>query len=156
MPRCPCVQKVGGEASVGMTAAEFVVLAGKLLAEARDRSDGQPDCLPIGRIIVSLDNIKSHGQFQRSQPANCLNVIPSRSPDIHKVVEHPLKAFKGRFYPAFSKDLSCTTCEDAMALASNCLRQTTADSIWRDVQTLPDTLRSIIRNKGDWADDDLC
>ena len=62
-----------------------------------------------------------------------MNVIPSRSPDIHKVVEHHLRAFKGRLYPAFSKDLSCTTCEDAMVLASDCLHQTTADSIWRDL-----------------------
>lgn len=118
--RCPCVQKKGGELGVGLTAAEFQVLAGKLLAEARDRSAGQPDCFPTGRIIVSLDNDKTHKKFQ---PADRLNVIPSRSPDIHKVVEHPLKAFKGRFYPAFSKDLSCTTCEDAMVLASDCLHQ---------------------------------
>lgn len=150
------MQKTDGTPGKGMTAAEFMALSGKLLAEARERSAGDPECFPLGRIIVSLDNVSYHKRFQRSKPANCLNVIPSRSPDIHKVVEHPLKPFNSRFYAAFTRDLKCTTCEAAMKLASDCLHQTTADSIWRDVQTLPDTLRSVIRNRGDWADDDLC
>lgn len=141
---------------MGLTAAEYEHLLGQLLAEARDRSAGNPAAFPLRYLIVSMDNAKPHARWLRNTPAERKNEIPPRSPDIHKAVEHPLKAFNDRWYVAFTKDLRCTSCTAAMALAAEVLHRTTADSIWRDIQTLPATFKSIIRNKGDWADDELC
>lgn len=156
MRRRPCVQKQDGTPSIGLTNREFAVLAGRLVAEAEAGLAADPAAFPLGYPIVSLDNAKPHAAWQRGQPAERLNIIPARSPDIHKVVEHPLKEFNRKWYVRFSQDLKCTTCERSMALASEILHETTADSIHRDIKTLPDTLRSIIANRGDWADDVLC
>ena len=150
------LQKMDGEAAVTLCAAEFETLAGSLTSEAEACRWEHPEAFPLGYIIISLDNAKPHKRWQRAQPSEKLNIIPSCSPDIHKVVEHPLKPFNDRWYKAFTLDRKCTTARAAMALASDILRTTTADSIDRDMRTLPDTMRSIIKNKGDWADDELC
>lgn len=98
-----------------------------------------------------------HRKAPHTPPANDphdrLNAIPACSPDIHKVVEHPLKAFKDRWYRAFTEDQSVTTCE---SLAATVLRQTTTGGIYRDIQTLQATLQSIVANRGDWAEHRLC
>ena len=150
------LQKMDGEAAQSLTAAEFEALMGRLMAEAEACRSEHPEAFPLGYIIISLDNAKYHQRWQRAQPADKLNRIPPCSPDIHKVVEHPLKPFNDRWYKAFTLDRKCTTARSSMALASDILRLTTADSIYRDMRTLPDTMRSIIKHKGDWADDQLC
>jgi hypothetical protein len=145
-----------GEAAKGLCAAEFEALMRSLMAEAEAYRCEHPEAFPLGYIVISLDNAKPHMRWRRAQPSDRLNCIPAGSPDIHKVVEHPLKPFNDRWYREFTLDRKCTTARDAMALASDILRRTTADSIDRDMRTLPDTMRSIIKNKGDWADDELC
>lgn len=150
------LQKMDGQPAVSLSAAEFEALMGSLMAEAEACRWAHPEAFPLGYIIISLDNAKPHKRWQDAQPSDKLNRIPANSPDIHKVVEHPLKPFNDRWYKAFTLDHKCTTARDAMALASQILRTTTADSIYRDMRTLPDTMRSIIKNKGDWAADELC
>ena len=154
---CPCMQKKrGGGQAKGYTAAEHAAVMALLLADVQQKLEENPAAFPLGFAIISLDNASQHKAWLQSQPAARLNVIPAKSPDIHKVVEHPLHGFNKRFYKRFSQDLSCKTCKDAMALASEVLHQHTAESIWKDLQTLPATLHSIVVNKGDWADEDLC
>lgn len=152
----PLQRKKDGEPAAGLTNAEFGVLIARLQAEAEDYRSDHPDAFPLGYIIISLDNAKPHKHWQASQPPERLNKIPANSPDIHKIVEHPLKPFNDRWYEAFTLDRKCNSCRDAMALASSILRRTTAESIHKDLETLPATLRSIIGHKGDWADDELC
>lgn len=139
-----------------MTAAEFSDTMGKLQAEAEAACRADPDAFPIGHPVYSLDNASPHKRWQESQPAERLNVIPACSPDIHKVVEHPLKPFKERWYQEFTLDRTLTTAESCMAKASEILRRTTPTSIHNDIKTLPDTFTSIIANRGDWADPKLC
>lgn len=113
-------------------------------------------CYPLGKVIYSLDKAKQHLATLRSLEAGEKNEPPAHSPDIHKVIEHPLSAFNRAWYPEFTMDTRCTSCNTAMAKASEILRRTSADSIWKDIQTLPDTLRSVLHNGGDWADVGLC
>ena len=84
------------------------------------------------------------------------NEPPAHSPDIHKVIEHPLSPFNAAWYKEFTLDTRCTSARTAMDKASEILHRTKADSIWKDIQTLPDTLHSVLHNSGDWADHGLC
>lgn len=151
----PCMQTKEGKEAVTLTATEFSDVMGKLATDAEAACRADPSAFPMGHPIYSLDNAKPHKEWQQSQPAERLNVIPANSPDIHKVVEHPLKPFKERWYLEFTLDRTLTTAEDCMARASEILRRTTPTSIRKDMETLPATFESIIKNKGDWADRDL-
>lgn len=139
-----------------MTAAEFTALMGKLLRDVRSKARPFTDYFPLGQIIVSSDNHSCHKQWQSAQDPALLNTIPAHSPDIHKVVEHPLNPFNRRWRAAFSADRKCTTCGSAMWLAAGILRSHKASSIEADLKTLPDTLKSIVEGHGDWAPAELC
>ena len=145
-----------GEQAHGYSAAEHEALIGRCFAEAVARSAGDPACFPLGYIIVSEDNDSAHRRFGRNTPPHMLNEIPACSPDIHKVVEHPLGPFNRAWYREFTLDKKCTTCNGAMVLAAEILRRTTPESIKKDIESLPATFRSIIANKGGWADAELC
>lgn len=146
-----------GKTSKGLTAAEFGVLMAKLLkAAVRLAGADFAAYFPLGYVIVSCDNDSAHRQFQREQPPAQLNSIPAHSPDIHKVVEHPLKPFNDLWYAEYAADQRCKTTEGAMGLAIEVLNKYDADSVWKDLQTLPATLQAIIDNKGDWAPAALC
>ena len=151
----PLLQTKRGKDATGMTAAEFEWLLLQLESEAETRAAGDPEAFPVGHKILSLDNCKPHRSYMTKYPAKHFNEIPSCSPDIHKVVEHPLKPFNDRWYTEFTLDQRCTTCESAMALASTVLHRTTPKSIENDIKTIPATLRSIVANRGDWADPKL-
>lgn len=153
---CPCVQKVTGEEAVGFTKQEFEELFERLKQEVTDESENHVGAFPLGKVIYSLDKATQHLGTLRSLSDGEKNVPPSHSPDIHKVVEHPLSAFNRAWYKEFTIDTRCTTANSAMDLASRILKRTTAGSIWNDIQTLPDTLRSVLNNGGDWADAHLC
>ena len=128
----------------------------QLLAEARACAADDPAAFPEG-IAISLDNAKWHKAWQNAPPEDiAVRTVPPYSPDIHKVVEHPLHAFEMRWKKAFTLNTRVTSCEGAMALASEVLRQTTAESVHKDIKSLHATLESIERNGGDWADRSLC
>lgn len=130
---------------------------GRLLKEVTSRaSHAFAEYFPLGYVVVSSDNDSRHPRWQKRQDPTTLNSIPANSPDIHKVVEHPLNPFNELWYKEFAADRSCTTCEGAMALASRLLHRYQASSVWKDLQTLPATLQAIIDNKGDWAPAELC
>lgn len=156
MPWRPWACAQDGTESKGMTAAEFKVLMGKLLAEVRSRAVPFSQFFPLGYVIVSSDNHSCHREWQNEQDPQRLNTIPPNSPDIHKVVEHPLNGFNKRWYARFSADRRCNTMRSAMQLASETLHAHTAASIEADMRTLPDTFAAIIDRKGDWAPAGLC
>lgn len=139
-----------------MAGPEFNHLMTQMVAEARAAATADPAAFPDG-IAISLDNAKWHKAWQSSPPAGiAVRTVPPFSPDIHKIVEHPLHAFEVRWKRAYTLNRRVTSCEGSMALASEVLRETTADSVHRDILTLRDTLVSIERNGGDWADRRLC
>ena len=131
-------------------------LFGKLCRDVDARRADHPDAFPLGYVVWSLDGAPQHRRLLRSLPAEQLNAILPRSPGIHKVAEHPLHAFNAAWQREFTLDRRCTSCESAIALAAQILRRTTADSIWRDPQALPETLVSIIGHAGAWAAPGLC
>lgn len=153
------MQKKDGTDAKGLTQEEFSRLMGQLMAEVESGAADDPTAFPLGYAIISLDNCKAHAAYQRAVEAispDRLNRIPAHSPDIHKVVEHPLSPFNKHWYEEFSLDVKVKNCYRSMELASEILRRTTAESIANDVASIPDTLRSIIANGGDWADKHLC
>ena len=152
-----CLQRKDGEDPQRITSEEVRWIMDKVVSEARERSAGDPELFPDGVIGVTLDNLTAHKDYIKHPPDKVrATEIPSRSPDIHKVVEHPLSPFNHHWYREFTADLKCTTVRLSMQLAANILHRTTADSIKKDIDTLPATFESILRNGGDWADDALC
>jgi nitrate reductase alpha subunit len=155
------LQKVTGEEAVGFTQEEMGVLFGKLkrdieLDAGPEDSDTFTAAFPLGYVVYSLDKATQHLAILRSLPDRQKNEPPAHSPDIHKVIEHPLSPFNAAWYKEFTLDTKCTSARTAMDKASEILHRTKADSIWKDIQTLPDTLRSVLHNGGDWADHGLC
>lgn len=153
--RCPCAQTLTGAPGKSLTAAEFTKLIGLLLSEVEDHSAGDAAAFPLGRVHVQLDRDKAHVSFLKRSPDDRFTLSPVASPDIQKVVEHPLHPFNVAWKREFSEKRSITSCSKSMDLAVEILKRTTADSIDRDMRTLPATLQSIIKNRGDWADDGL-
>lgn len=150
------MQTKKGEQAKGLAGPEFCHLMKQMVSEARAAAAADPDAFPDG-IAISLDNAKWHTAWQENPPADiAVRTVPPYSPDIHKVVEHPLHAFEVRWKREFTLNRRVTTCEGSMALASEVLRQTSPDSVRRDMETLRDTMLSIERNGGDWADRGLC
>ena len=128
-----------------------------LLKDAK--SEAGPDlaeCFPLGYIVVSSDKDTAHLRFHKAQPPKTVIVVPTHSPDIHKVVEHPLHPFKKQWYPEFAADASCNKVTPSMALASEILHRYKNTSVENDLKTLPATLQAIIDNRGDWAPAHLC
>lgn len=82
--------------------------------------------------------------------------MPSHSPDIHKIVEHPIHPIKAAFRRRFTQMHHKTSHERAMALLDECPQECVSrQSVEKDCLTVNDTLRSILRNGGDWADKSL-
>lgn len=141
---------------MGLTQAEMDCLFRQLRRDVESKAADHPDAFPLGKAVWSLDNAPAHLKLLRELPAEELNLIPACSPDIHKAVEHPLAAFKRAWGKEFTADTRCKSCESAMALAAAILNRTTPSSIEKDLNTLPDTMRSIVRHGGNWADAALC
>lgn len=79
--------------------------------------------------------------------------MPSKSPDLHKIVEHPIHPIKALFRKKFTQLAGKVSSKNAMDLLEECVSEAVkARSIAADVLTMPSTLRSVIANGGDWAD----
>lgn len=92
-----------------------------LQTDVARKMEEDPDAFLSGYYIISEDNFKQHAAWRKSQPADRVNKIPPRSPDIHKIVEHPLKVFDEHRYPEFTLDRKCKSAMDAMAKAAEVL-----------------------------------
>lgn len=79
--------------------------------------------------------------------------VPSKSPDLHKIVEHPIHPIKSLFKKKFTQLVGNVSSQSAMNLLDECVVEAVkARSIAADVETMPSTLSSVIANAGDWAD----
>ena len=82
-----------------------------------------------------------------------LITMPPGSPDLHKVVEHAIGYVKPRFRKEFTQLLGKVGHHRAMELMEDVLREAiTQDSIQKDAESMVDTIKSVLKNKGDWAD----
>lgn len=80
--------------------------------------------------------------------------MPPKSPDLHKIVEHPIHPIKALFRKRFTQLGGKVTPTNAMDLLEDCVKEAVKTrSIAADVLTLHSTLRSVIENGGDWADE---
>lgn len=79
--------------------------------------------------------------------------MPAHSPDCHKIIEHCFHPIKSSFRHAFTQLRGKVGHARAMRLLEQCVEDSVKrSSIERDINTLNATFRSIIKNRGDWAD----
>lgn len=104
---------------------------------------------------VSFDNASWHTHAHLPAEVQVLH-IPTRSPDIHKVIEHPFGPIKRAFKSWYSQRRHVKTASQAMRLLRDVVTEVVKpDSVRNDCNTIRATLQSIIRNGGDWADPGL-
>ena len=78
--------------------------------------------------------------------------MPAKSPDLHKLVEHPIHPIKSLIRKRYTQLTGKVSHTRAMALLEECVDEAVkASSIEKDVLTMHDTLQSVIKNGGDWA-----
>ncbi len=104
----------------------------------------------------SWDNAAFHTRAHLHFSSEERLVIPPRSPDIHRVAEHPFHAVKSTFKKAFGRHRKVKSVKQAMRLLEDIVHEVvTPESIAADCAAIRATLASIIKNGGDWADPGL-
>ena len=78
---------------------------------------------------------------------------PAHSPDIQKGIELPHGWIHKEFNKRFAADKRVNTVKKAIKLLIQVVKdKVTKESVRKLIDSLPDTYRSIIKNKGGWAD----
>lgn len=139
----------------GETAEEFEdnlsLVVGNATALQQDHPQWQHD-----GIRYSFDNAAFHTRAHLPFALEERLAIPPRSPDIHRVAEHPFHAVKSAFRAAFGRRRRVKSVKQAMRLLEDIVHEViTPESVAADCAGLRATLASIIKNGGDWADPGL-
>lgn len=104
----------------------------------------------------SWDNAAWHTRAHLPFSSEEKLAIPPRSPDIHRVAEHPFHAVKSAFRHAFGHSRRVKSVKQAMKLLEDIVHEVvTPESVAADCAGIRATLASIIKNGGDWADPGL-
>lgn len=147
--------KDGSHVASHETAEECALMMSKLLRKAQKAKEGHPIWCDQ-ELIISHDNATFFTAAEL--PAGEGEVfhvlrVPSKSPDIHQIVEHPIHPIKAMFRKRFTQVKGVRSHERAMKLLEECIRDSVkVESIQANLRTYNDTLLSIIKNGGDWAD----
>lgn len=151
-----CLQtKNGRGVARGETAEEFEDTLEMVVRNVQALQQQHPQWLHDG-TVYSWDNAawhtRAHPPFSSAERLS----IPPRSPDIHRVAEHPFHAVKSAFRSAFGRRRRIKSVKQAMRLLEQIVDEVvTPESIAADCAGIQATLASIIRNGGDWADPGL-
>lgn len=158
----PLQTKDGDHEAKHLTAAELEDIFKKLLDVTKRTKANHPvwSKREDKPIIFSHDNATAFtaatlpdeglGEVWRTEE------IPAKSPDIHKLVEHPIHPIKAHFRKHFTQQLGKPSHARSMLLLEECVREAFLHyKVIEDCWTINDTLHSIINNGGDWADTPL-
>lgn len=75
--------------------------------------------------------------------------LPSKSPDCHKVVEHPIHPIKARFRDHFTQLAGKVSHTRAMELLQECVKENFVHcNMIKDIASMKSTLESIINKWG--------
>ena len=121
------------------------------------------DSHPIWKLRVNRPIIFSHDNASFFTAARLpeeglgevwrIEELPSKSPDLHKIVEHPIHAIKATFRREFTQLSVRLSSRRAATLLEECIQESvTQERIFSDMLTYKQTLLSVIRNGGDWAE----
>lgn len=147
--------KDGKGVAKGETAEEFQDVMREIAKNVKALQADHPSWRASG-AIYSFDNAVCHTRADLSFLEGDLLGIPPRSPDIHKVIEHPFHPVKAAFHHAFGRRRNVKSLKQAMNLLQQIVYEVvTPESISKDCSTIPATLASIIKNGGGWADPGL-
>lgn len=152
----PCLQtKDGKGVAKGETAEEFEDMMALVSRQVEALQALHPKWAEEG-AIYSWDNAAFHTRAHLPALDDRRLVIPPRSPDIHKVIEHTFHPVKSGFRHAFGHRRKVKSVKQAMRLLQQVVGEVVdAESVSRDCLTVKQTLLSIIKNGGAWADPGL-
>lgn len=104
--------------------------------------------------MISMDNDSIHeAAWGRMQALSKYKraPLPPHAPDMHKVVEHCISYLKGQFTQRLAEMKGPRgQPEQYQQLLKDIFKTYTAQSIRKDVESLPDTYQAIIDVNGDW------
>ena len=150
----PCLQTKGGTEAKGLTAQEFYAQATDIHAAAYKLYCNHKAAFGH-QLRFSWDGASAH-----KSAAPDLDILPeqraelpARSPDCHRVVETPHHMLHETFRKRLRQDPRVTTVKEAIKLLEKvAVDVITPEYIQALVDGMPDTYRSIIKRKGDWAE----
>lgn len=136
-----------------MTAQEFTARAQSLHKAAHEEFRKAPADFGY-QLRFSWDSASAHkaAEHDIGLLAEQLVKPPVRSPDLQRPVEDPHSIIHREFKKRLASDRRIQTVADAVKLLQQVARDTvTKEYVRKLIDGLPDTYRSIIQNKGDWA-----
>ena len=150
--------KSGDHEAKHETAEECTDMFKKILRAAQRKKEGHPIWCNQ-ELYLSHDNATFFKYAKKpSGEGEVYTIIrpPPNSPDCHKVAEHPIHAIKALFRKTFTQLVGKVSHRRAMDMLVECVKEAVdAESISDDCLTMNETLRSIKKNGGDWADPGL-
>lgn len=85
-----------------------------------------------------------------------LVTMPTHSPDLHQLVEHSIAPIKRHFKKIYSELAGKVGHGRAMSLLEKCIKESVnATSLQKNTLTFNQTLHSVLKNGGDWANSGL-
>lgn len=151
-----CLQTRDGRGvAKGETAEEFLDIMTLVEEKVQVLQEGFPEWAESG-AEYAFDNAAFHTRANLSSIGVERLVVPPRSPDIMKVIEHSFHPVKAAFRKAFSRKKGVRSVKQAMQLLEQVVQScVTAAAIRDDCSTITATLQSIIKNGGERADPGL-
>lgn len=148
-----CLQtKDGKGVARGETAEEFEDTMALVSRQVEALLPLHPQWAEQG-AIYSWDNAAFHTRAHLPAFEGRRLVIPPKSPDIHKVIEHCFQPVKAAFRQAFGHRRRVKSVRQAMRLLEQVVAEVVdAQSVRDDCETIKATLLSIKNNGGRWAD----
>jgi hypothetical protein len=160
LPPPPHLQTTTGNKAQGITAAEFNDYLTSLLQEL-ERRRGEAGLRRGEKWILCFDNARVHSHAAEVMGNRAERwPQPPHSPDMQKVIEHVHGQLDKSMHTWLRKQrktdprahITPAACQQEVQAAFNRLK---ADSILRDVNTLPDTWQAIVAAGGSYVSPEL-
>jgi hypothetical protein len=149
-----CLQTKGGTEAAGLTAQEADARFNAARDAARAAYKEHPESFGC-KLRFSWDGASAHKAAEKDLPLLPGQLLkpPAHSPDLQRAIEIPHNLIHQEFAKRLADDGRVNTVKAALELLLRVVPDViTKKKVRKLVEGLPDTYRSIIKNKGDWAD----
>ena len=160
-PYVPCHAaqiKSGARYAKGPTGAEFKDIMKSFMHEANQVMERacnyNQEMIQDNLPIYSFDNWAGHNDAPDlgiTEHIESRVPLTPRSPDMHKVIEHPFNTLGSKFGKELWLHRHENDVQIFMSVVEDIMFSMPASSFQRDIKSLHDTYRNILANNGGWA-----
>lgn len=150
-----CLQTKKKEDARGFTAMEATDRLTAVIKDARAAYRKHPDRFGF-HLRFSWDAASAHNSAEADLPilAEQLLKPPAHSPDLQRCIEIPHSWVRKEFNQRLCADRGIKTVRAGIRLLKKVVKgMVTKTKVRKLVKGMPDTYRSIVAKKGDWADE---